>query len=229
MFRLIAASNSFRGATAVVRSKTTLTITTATCSPCSVAVAVRAWSASVVTPKDGKNEGDSSSADGVFHKIACIGSGMIAQAMIIPMIKDKVQPAQKFMIYDVNVSTMHELQEQQNVRTASSIRECVQNADLVLCAVKPQNLTAAFFEELAKGAEPNSILLSVVAGKPMHVYTRGGFAKIVRSMPNTPATIGQGMTVWSATENLTVEEREKIRKVLSSCGKSVRFLVFRFE
>jgi len=67
----------------------------------------------------------------------------------------------------------------------------------------------------------NPIALSIIAGKAINVFYDGGFTKIVRSMPNTPATIGQGMTVWSCTENLTVEERKKIRDILSTCGKSM--------
>jgi pyrroline-5-carboxylate reductase len=150
---------------------------------------------------------------------------MMAQALVEPMVTGNVQPASQFTVYDVNVATMERLSETHGVKTARSIQECVQDAALVICAVKPQNLTPAFFEEMAKGASQDSILLSVIAGKSMNVFTQGGFVKIVRSMPNTPASIGQGMTVWSATENLNAEEREKIRTVLTSCGKSVRATV----
>jgi pyrroline-5-carboxylate reductase len=161
----------------------------------------------------------------MFPKIACIGAGMMAQALVEPMVTGNVQPASGFTVYDVNVDTMERLSQTHGVKTAGSIQECVQDAALVICAVKPQNLTPSFFEEMAKGASHDSILLSVIAGKSMKVFTEGGFVKIVRSMPNTPASIGQGMTVWSATENLNAEEREKIRTVLTSCGKSVRLNV----
>ena len=160
--------------------------------------------------------------NGVFSKIACIGAGMMAQAFIEPMIAGNIQPPEKFTVFDVNVATMQQITTSYRGITASeSIHECVKDADLVICAVKPQNLTDAFFAEMRKGANPDGIVLSVIAGKSMRAYYEGGYTKIVRSMPNTPATIGQGMTVWSATENLTVDEREKIRKVLNCCGKSV--------
>jgi pyrroline-5-carboxylate reductase len=160
--------------------------------------------------------------NGVFNKIACIGAGMMAQAFIEPMIAGHVQPPEKFAVFDVNVATMQQIVKSYGGITASeSIHECVKDAELVICAVKPQNLTETFFAELRKGANPDGIILSVIAGKSMRAYYEGGYTKIVRSMPNTPATIGQGMTVWSATENLTVDEREKIRTVLNSCGKSV--------
>ena len=116
-------------------------------------------------------------------------------------------------------------QSYRGITASRSIHECVKDADLVICAVKPQNLTETFFTEIRKGANPDGIVLSVVAGKSMSTYYDCGYTKVVRSMPNTPAIIGQGMTVWSATENLTIDDREKIRIVLSCCGKSVRSFV----
>jgi pyrroline-5-carboxylate reductase len=183
---------------------------------------------SAVTPLESSVDGDDNGnlkqlyPNGVFNKIACIGTGMIAQAFIEPMISGKVQPPERFTIFDVNVATMKQIvQTYKGITAAESIHECVKDADLVICAVKPQNLTESFFAEMKKGAGTDSILLSVIAGKSLNTFYEGGFTKIVRSMPNTPATIGQGMTVWSATDNLTVEDREKIRVVLNSCGKSV--------
>jgi hypothetical protein len=159
----------------------------------------------------------------VFDKIACIGTGKMAQAVIEPMIKKGVQSAENFSVFDVSPKTMEQVHQKLGVKTADSIPELVSGADLVICAVKPQNLTPAFFQELRKSdIRQNAILLSVIAGKSSSVFTQGGFEKVVRSMPNTPATIGEGMTVWSCTPNLTVDERKKIRQVLSSCGKSVR-------
>jgi len=166
--------------------------------------------------------------DGVFHKISFIGSGMMAQAVMEPLIANKLQPANQIMVFDVNFSTMQKLEAQHGVQCAESIKELVDDSDLIICAVKPQNLTGSFFQEIQKGIEVSSkepIFLSVIAGKGMSVFEQGGLTKIVRSMPNTPATIGQGMTVWSATPNLTVEERKKIKQVLSSCGKSVRAIL----
>jgi len=165
---------------------------------------------------------------GVFDKISFIGSGMMAQAVMEPLITNKLQPANQIMVFDVNFSTMQKLEAQHGVQCAESIKELVDDSDLIICAVKPQNLTGSFFQEIQKGIEVSSkepIFLSVIAGKGMSVFEQGGLTKIVRSMPNTPATIGQGMTVWSATPNLTVEERKKIKQVLSSCGKSVRAIL----
>lgn len=168
----------------------------------------------------------SSSTTGVFGKIACIGGGMMAQAMMEPMIEKKLQPAERFMVYDVNIPVLDKIRAQHpTIQIASTVEDCVKDADLVLCAVKPQNMTPEFLGQLAASAptRPNSIALSVIAGQNIDVFrSQAGFEKVVRSMPNTPATISAGMTVFATTNNLTVEERKKIEQVLSSCGTSVR-------
>lgn len=162
--------------------------------------------------------------------MACIGTGKMAQAMIQPLIAKGVQPADQIAVFDVRGDYMQDVATQYpGVRTANSIPELVASADLVVCAVKPQNITADFLAECRKGMEANpradeTILLSVIAGKPSRAFLPGGFSRIVRSMPNTPATIGQGMTVWSCTPNLTAAERQSMRTILSSTGKSVRFV-----
>lgn len=158
-----------------------------------------------------------------FNRIAMIGAGKMAQALMEPMIKKGVQSADKLFVYDVSIPAMKDSEERFGVQTTDSLQEVITDADLVILAVKPQNLTSSFFSELSRGTpHENAIILSIIAGKPMAEFLHTGIHKIVRSMPNTPAVIGQGMTVWSCTPNVTTEERQKIRDVLSSCGKSVK-------
>lgn len=160
--------------------------------------------------------------DGAFNKIAFVGAGKMAQAMIGPLVRKGFQPADKLFIYDVSIETMKQVKNDFDIQTAESLQEVVNGADLVMLAVKPQNLTPAFFNEIRRGQpHEDAILCSIIAGKSQHVFEASGIPKIVRSMPNTPATIGQGMTVWSSTPNLTNAERKKIRAVLGSMGKTM--------
>jgi pyrroline-5-carboxylate reductase len=173
----------------------------------------------------------SSSPPPIFNKIACIGTGTICSALVEPMIRTGLQPADHFCMYDVDLRALKATAARfPGVQTASSLAQAIDAADVILLAVKPQNLTPAFFAEFRQPhvglhtieTLDKAILLSVVAGKPMDCFLNAGFKKVVRSMPNTPATIGEGMTVWSATNNLNLLERGKIDAMLSSCGSSVR-------
>lgn len=163
----------------------------------------------------------STPSSAVYNKIAFLGVGKMAQAMIQPLIKTGLQPASQIHVYDVSKPAMKAVAAKYpGIVTSLSAAEVVHDADLVVCAVKPQNLTPDFFQQLGTPS-PQTTLLSVIAGKPMTTFTHGGFTKVARSMPNTPAQIGQGMTVWCCTDNVLPDERETIKQVLSSFGKSV--------
>jgi pyrroline-5-carboxylate reductase len=163
--------------------------------------------------------------DGGFHKVALIGAGMMSQAVVTPLIKTGLQPAEKVSVFDVSDVAMENMNTKLGIQISDSLGDCMDGADLVICCVKPQNLTEGFFNECLKAnLRDDSIFLSVIAGKTIDTFRQGGFERIVRSMPNTPASIGQGMTVWSCTDNLTTSERKKIKGILSSFGKSVRIL-----
>ena len=157
----------------------------------------------------------------MYKKVGFIGAGKMAQALIHPMIESGLQPAGQISVFDVSTAVTQFVEnEYEGIHMANSPQEVVEGADLVVCAVKPQNLGEEFFGQLS--ASPDTTLLSIIAGKPMSTFLDGGFAKVARSMPNTPAQIGKGMTVWCCTNNIPTPEREKIQKVLGSFGKQVR-------
>jgi pyrroline-5-carboxylate reductase len=160
------------------------------------------------------------STTGVFRKIGFIGVGTMAQAMIDPMIQTGLQPAEQITVFDVSTAALQSVSKAYpGLVVAQNLQDVVDDADLVVCAVKPQNLGPDFFASMKP--PPKATLLSVIAGKPMSVYLEGGFSKVARSMPNTPAQIGKGMTVWCCTQNIETEERGKITQILSSFGKQI--------
>jgi pyrroline-5-carboxylate reductase len=156
---------------------------------------------------------------GLYDKIAFIGAGVMAQACMAPLISTGLQPASKIFVFDVSTNTMQKVQKEYGIQTTQTLGELVEGADIIVCAVKPQNLTPQFFA--VTSVNPNATLLSIVAGKPIQIFRDGGFNKVARSMPNTPARIGRGMTVWSCTENISTDERDKIKQILSCMGKTV--------
>mmetsp|Transcript_14703 Transcript_14703/g.21688 ORF Transcript_14703/g.21688 Transcript_14703/m.21688 type:complete len:331 (-) Transcript_14703:719-1711(-) len=159
-------------------------------------------------------------SSGVFDKMGVIGVGTMAEAMIAPVIGSGLQPVEDIYLYDVSSAALEGFKKKYpGIKTAQSMQEVVEKSDLVVCAVKPQNLSTEFFTQI--DPSPDTILLSVVAGSPVSTFIKGGFSKVARSMPNTPAQIGKGMTVWCATDNFSSEEKENVKKLLSSFGKQV--------
>ena len=159
---------------------------------------------------------------GLYDKIAFIGTGKMAQAMLSPLIKNGYQPEEKIAVYDVSTKSVKEVKKQfPNLQTANSIEELVTDADLIVCAVKPQNINEAFWARFPNKLRDDATFLSILAGTPITAFEPSGIKKIVRSMPNTPATIGQGVTVWCCTPELTSEERVNMKQVLCTFGKTV--------
>lgn len=171
----------------------------------------------------------SSSSSYQFEKIAFIGAGKMAQALIAPLIRTKVQQPSRMSIHDVSTSTMDKLSSLYGpeLKMESSIPDCIRNADLIVCAVKPQNCDFVF-QEIKSAAvdvlDADATLLSIIAGKPMKAFIDGsGITKVVRSMPNTPAMVGKGMTVWTCTKNVTEEEKGRVQTILGSFGETIYF------
>lgn len=146
----------------------------------------------------------------------------MAQAMIRPLINKGYQPPEKVAIYDVSTSSLRAMQKEfDGIQAAESIADLVEDADMIICAVKPQNINAKFWEQFPDKMRDDATFVSILAGVPIQEFEPSGVQKIVRAMPNTPAQIGEGMTVWSCTPNLTVGERKSIKKLLNPLGESI--------
>ena len=147
----------------------------------------------------------------------------MAQAMIHPVIKNGYQPEEKVTIFDVSTAMMKDIKSMYpKINTAQSMSDAVAGADMIVLAVKPQNITQEFFKLFPKETmRENAILVSILAGKNIDSFRPSGITKIVRAMPNTPAQIGEGVTVWSCTPNIETEDRERIKKIFSTFGKAV--------
>jgi pyrroline-5-carboxylate reductase len=91
----------------------------------------------------------------------------------------------------------------------------------VILAVKPQNVKSVFAS--MKGTlAPDAVLISIVAGLPMEELQRlSGCAAVVRTMPNTPAMIGQGMTVWCATDAVDKQQEARVQRILTAMGHEI--------
>jgi pyrroline-5-carboxylate reductase len=97
----------------------------------------------------------------------------------------------------------------------------VQGSDIVVLAVKPQEFAGAA-AQLNGTLTPDQTLMSIMAGVTINTIARStGHKDVVRAIPNTPATIGESMTVWTATGSVPRQSREAIRMLLSVLGKEI--------
>jgi len=149
--------------------------------------------------------------------------------MLSPLITQNLQSPSSITAFDVSDVALSKAEEHfPGIRTATSIPDAINDSNLIVYAVKPQNVAKVHAEirraklEGAANVRDDAIILSVVAGTPIQSYIDGAMvSKVARSMPNTPAQIGCGVTVWSCTETVDSIERKKIKRILDSFGKTV--------
>lgn len=155
------------------------------------------------------------------RKIAFIGPGAMAEAMISGLIRTHVARADALMAAGPGQERLKYLQDKYEIQTFTDNAAAAHQADLVVLSVKPQRLDRVLAG--LKGAiPPSALVLSIVAGASIDKISRGLNHKIiVRSMPNTPAQIGQGITVWTASPGVSDEQLEMTRQVLGALGEQV--------
>ena len=150
--------------------------------------------------------------------IATVGSGMMAEAMIAGLLRAGLVSPDRIVASHGRSERREHLEREYAVRTVASNPEAVETADVILLAIKPQML-ARVGRELRPVLRHGQLVLSVLAGATTTALVGYlGHDQVVRSMPNTPARLGRGMTVWYATPQTTVEQRGQAKALLSALG-----------
>lgn len=151
-------------------------------------------------------------------KIAFIGGGNMASALIAGLVK---QPGTAIHVVDPHADALARLAQQYGASTATAIDAGVLDGDVIVLAVKPQQMrdvAAALAPQLT-----NQLVLSIAAGIRSSDLSRwlGGYQAIVRTMPNTPALIGMGVTGMAAQPGVSAQQRDAADAVMRAVGKTV--------
>ena len=153
-------------------------------------------------------------------KIAFIGPGVMAEAMIAGLLRQKLAKPENLTAAGPRSERADELQKRYGLRSTTDNAAAVAQADVVVLSVKPQRLS-----EVMKGLKnirPEALVLSIVAGASIKKIGTGLKHKsIIRSMPNTPGQIGEGITVWTASADASEEQREMAKQILGALGEQV--------
>ena len=153
-------------------------------------------------------------------KFSFIGGGKMSQAFVGGLINsNRIKPRQ-IIVSDPN-KRQHSFFRDLGVPTTCCNQIATTNQDVVVFATKPQVLDKVFFE-LQNQTFDKSLVLSVIAGIKSDIFTSTlNLDKIVRVMPNTPALIGEGMSVWYS-HNCQKKDKILTKKILRSLGKEIK-------
>lgn len=151
-------------------------------------------------------------------KIAFIGAGVMGEAMMRRILDTGIATRDDLTVADVRPDRLSKLEEELGIGTCEDNRRAVEGAQVVALAVKPQSLET-MMHQLQGALLPGQLVLSIIAGSTIATISRGlRHEEIVRAMPNTPARIGQGMTVWTASQRVTEAQKEIARSILGALG-----------
>jgi pyrroline-5-carboxylate reductase len=153
-------------------------------------------------------------------RIAFIGGGAMGEAMTRCLLAKGVVTPGEIVVSDVSGARRELLSREYGVTTIDDNRKAVEGCDIIVLAVKPQHL-AQVMDELKNPLPPQAVL-SIVAGAGISSLRRGlNYSNVVRAMPNMPAQIGEGMTVWTATAEVTEKQKETAQSILSALGEEI--------
>jgi pyrroline-5-carboxylate reductase len=154
-------------------------------------------------------------------KLAFIGAGVMAEAIIHGLLQKRILPASDITASDVRPERGKELADRYGIRFTSDNRAAVERANVVVLSVKPQTLPQVL-PGLSGCVPPQALVLSIIAGARLTALSEAlSHAAIVRSMPNTPGRIGRGMTVWTASASVGESQRAQAREILGALGMEV--------
>jgi pyrroline-5-carboxylate reductase len=156
------------------------------------------------------------------RRVAFVGCGTMAEAIMSILLKGKlIQPDQIAGSEPVG-GRRAELSAKYGVHLVESNREAAAGADVVLLTIKPQSLDQVM-RDLAGSLGEQQIVVSIVPGATLERLAKGlQHPAVVRSMPNTPAQIGYGATVWCASPAVNAEHEALVTTILGAMGTSVR-------
>ncbi len=153
------------------------------------------------------------------ERLGFVGCGMMGEAMVKGLLRERLVEPGQIVASHPRGDRRRALREAYGIETVAANAEAVRDASIAVVTVKPQRL-AEVLHDLAGQVPPGAMVMSIVAGATTTTFREAlGVERVVRVMPNTPAQIGHGMSVWMATPEVDRAGRERARLILSALGE----------
>ena len=154
-------------------------------------------------------------------KITFVGGGAMGEAIIGSLISKQLLNPTQICVSEPVPTRREYLNSTYGVTTETDNSQAVTGASVTVLAVKPQVLEPVM-SDLNGNLSPAALVVSIMAGVQIDTLRIGlCHDKIVRSMPNTPAQVGKGMTVWTDTAAVTESDRAAAQAILEAMGEAI--------
>lgn len=153
-------------------------------------------------------------------KLGFIGCGNMAGAMMSGIIKNNIFKPEEVYGTDVFAPSTEKVKSLYGIQIAANNKDLVSKVDVLVLSVKPQYYESVI-KEIRDQITEKHLIITIAPGKTLNWLGEmfGKKVKIVRTMPNTPAMVGEGMTAACANEQITKEDLDFACKILSGFGK----------
>lgn len=157
----------------------------------------------------------------MLDSISFIGGGVMGEAMVQGLLSKKLLSSESITVGEPREERRRELKQRHRVKVTADNVEAARACKILVFSVKPQDLDSVMAGLKGK-LRPNQIVMSIVAGARLGTISNGlGHNAIVRIMPNTPAQIAEGMSVWTATPSVTQKQLDQAKTILQALGKEL--------
>jgi pyrroline-5-carboxylate reductase len=158
-------------------------------------------------------------------KLAFIGCGVMAESIIAGLLRKKLVDCTQIVASHPRKERCETLEVKYGIRCFGDNKNAVESVfdadSIVVLCVKPQRIKSVL-AELSGVVTKNQLVISIIAGATIETISEALNSKfVVRTMPNTPSQIGQGMTAWTCSSEVKAEQKEQIKLLLSALGKEL--------
>jgi pyrroline-5-carboxylate reductase len=152
-------------------------------------------------------------------KIAFIGGGNMGEAMLAGILAKNLAATRDITVSDISETRRQYLSQKYIVKVSADNLQAITGKDIIILAIKPQTLDT-IMADLVGHLKPVQLVISIIAGAGIDTLQQGlNHHAIVRSMPNTPAQIIEGITVWTATKKVNDSQKKIASNILGAMGK----------
>ena len=154
-------------------------------------------------------------------KLGFIGTGNMAGAIMGGVIKSNVFKPEEIIGADLFAPGREKVKELYGINVTDSNKKVIEKSEVVIFSVKPQ-FYADVIQEVKDLVRPEQLIITIAPGKTLAWLAEqfGKDVKIVRTMPNTPAMVGEGMTAVCPNEHLTEDEIAYVKSLLESFSRA---------
>lgn len=154
-------------------------------------------------------------------KIGFIGCGNMASAMIAGILARGEVKNSDITVYDVSKEALDKISKKHGINIAGCNSEVVQSSDIIIMAIKPVYMEEAI-HEISSSVGADKVIVTLAPGKTLSWLgdTFGKNIKIVRTMPNTPAMVGEGIAALCGNELVSDEELKSVKGIFESFGQA---------